>query len=363
MSSTTSNYSKEQETKCIARITELSKSMPEFCQKYLMHCATKTSSAYRTGLQYTYEIRIFISYIAEKNNVQPDQVTPAMLESLTTTDINTYITELTKYTGHYFPACDLESKKEPGSKRTGKHAAARARNLAAVRGLYKSLLDDKKITQNPAKAATTPSEGDKGVIVMTTDEINDMMRRIENVDLPGRSAMFSKDSCRRDKALITLLLYTGIRASECAGINLDDIGWTSNSLKIDRKGKEGKNQKVYFNDEVATLLHEYIDNERKPADNKEQALFIGRFGERLSPQSINKIVKKYANGISAQKITTHKLRSSYATQLYKETRDAMLVKDALGHKSLGVVQKYVATADENRQIAARKITYHTKEQE
>lgn len=81
----------------------------------------------------------------------------------------------------------------------------------------------------------------------------------------------------------------------------------------------------------------------------------------MSVRSAENIVRKYTDGVSVSKITPHKLRSTYATTLYENTSDAYLVKDALGHSTLGVVQKYINASDKNRKLASTLIDYSEKE--
>ena len=104
-------------------------------------------------------------------------------------------------------------------------------------------------------------------------------------------------------------------------------------------------------------LRDYIDNERVTPEYDPQALFVTRRRERMTVRSAENVVRKYTDGVSESHISPHKLRSTYATALYRATSDAYLVKDALGHKTLGVVQKNIAEDDANRRRASEKIGY------
>lgn len=359
-----SKYAESEKQKCFERIRNLCASLPSFCVSYINTISTRKETSFRTGMQYAYEISTFIDYVAVRNGVSPALVTARMLSSLLPLDIDEYISHLASYETPEDRAYNKERAdmvNERGrhvsvpEKHHHKSVSARARSLSAVRGLYQYLMKNQLVSQDPAKLAQAPVRMDKPVIALDPEEVHIMMENVENNELPGKSAAFSKASVLRDTALITLLLYTGIRASECAGLDIEDINWVNNSARVLRKG--GNYELVYFNDMVASNIRVYIDNERVPSNDEPDALFVSRFGTRLSPQSINNVIKKYGSTATYKHITTHKMRSSYATQLYKQTGDAMMVKDALGHTTLGVVQKYIAAADENRQEAAKTIDY------
>ena len=154
--------------------------------------------------------------------------------------------------------------------------------------------------------------------------------------------------------MLSLLLGTGMRISECIGIDLKDINLEETAVRIHRKG--GKEETVYFSDEVADALDSYME-ERKtaiPEAGHEQALFLSLQNKRMSVRSAELMVKKYAQIVTPLKhITPHKLRSTYGTNLYQETGDLYLVADVLGHSDVNTTKKHYAAIDENRRRAAR----------
>ena len=159
----------------------------------------------------------------------------------------------------------------------------------------------------------------------------------------------------RDVAILTLLLNTGIRVSEMVGIDLQDIDWNEKRIKIFRKGR--KEQYVYFNAPVEEALKDYIDYERKTSSEDLNALFISRKGQRISVRAVERLVKKYtASVVPMKRITPHKLRSTYATNLYNETGDIYLVADVLGHTSVDTTRKHYADmTDARRRMAAEHV--------
>ena len=116
---------------------------------------------------------------------------------------------------------------------------------------------------------------------------------------------------------------------------------------------------VYFGDEVADALENYIEADRKvitPLSGHEQALFLSTQRKRMGVQAVENMVKKYARQVTPnKKITPHKLRSTYGTSLYKETGDIYLVADVLGHKDVNTTKKHYAAIDEDRRRQAANI--------
>lgn len=157
--------------------------------------------------------------------------------------------------------------------------------------------------------------------------------------------------------MLTLLLGTGIRVSECVGLDIQDLDFETNGMKIHRKG--GAEVILYFGDEVREALLDYLDEREliTAKEGSEDALFLSMQRNRISVRAVENLVKKYSRTVTTLKnITPHKLRSTYGTQLYKETGDIYLVADVLGHKDVNTTRKhYAAIEDERRRRAAGKV--------
>lgn len=341
-------YTLQQKLKCNEDIARIKESIPDYAGAYIDSVAAKTDSSFRTGRAYAYELLLFFDYIRNvKNNPAP---TPEYLDSLKPMDIDAYMNRLGSY---------IQTDENGDKKIRSMSASSKARNLAAVRGLYKYLLKNRLVSNNPAALADTPKSKEKDVVYMNGSQVETVFEKLKNTDIGRKRKQFAKRNQLRDTAMITLMLYTGIRVSECVGIDLSDISFAERAVKVRRKG--GREQTVYFNDEVKDALRDYIDNERTTPEYDKDALFVTRRNERMSVRSAENIVRKYTDGVSVSKITPHKLRSTYATTLYENTSDAYLVKDALGHSTLGVVQKYINASDKNRKLASTLIDYNEKE--
>jgi site-specific recombinase XerD len=180
--------------------------------------------------------------------------------------------------------------------------------------------------------------------------------------LTERQKKYHEQTKTRDLAIMTLMLGTGIRVSECVGLDIDDLDFKNNGIKIHRKG--GAEVVVYFGDEVAEALLDYLE-ERETIDAAEghgNALFLSMQKKRIQVRSVENLVKKYSRLITTVKnITPHKLRSTYGTTLYQETGDIYLVADVLGHKDVNTTRRhYAAQADERRRMAGRVVQLREK---
>lgn len=163
-------------------------------------------------------------------------------------------------------------------------------------------------------------------------------------------------------AMLTLLLGTGIRVSECVGLNMSDVDFDNCSIRVVRKG--GNEAVVYFGNEVEDALRDYLEQRKEiiPLSGHEKALFLSMQNRRISVRAVENLVKKYASQVTTlKKITPHKLRSTYGTNLYKESGDIYLVASVLGHKDVNTTKRHYADMNEEAKRAARNMVKLRKE--
>ena len=141
------------------------------------------------------------------------------------------------------------------------------------------------------------------------------------------------------------------------GLDIDDIDFNINGFKVIRKG--GNQFILYFSNEVSEVLHKYIDERKKMKDvnPSEKALFLSLQKRRISTRAVQNLVKKYSSIVTPlKKISPHKLRSTYGTNLYRETQDIYVVAEVLGHKDINTTKKhYAAMSEDIRKDAANKV--------
>jgi len=333
------------------KLRELLKELPEFSAMYFRGIEPTTSS--RTRIAYAYDIRIFFIYIIEHNPIYKNKTMPeipiTILDELTPMDIEEYMEYLKYY---------VKDNKENINDERGI-----MRKLASLRSFYNYFFRNEMIKNNPAAIVKMPKLHNKEIVRLDVDEVSILLDEVEHGDkLTKAQQNFHNKTKNRDLALLTLLLGTGIRVSECVGLDLDDVDFKNSGIKIRRKG--GYEVIIYFGDEVEEALLTYIE-ERKhiiPVDGHENALFLSLQKKRINVRSVENLVKKYSKLVtSLKKITPHKLRSTYGTNLYRETGDIYLVADVLGHKDVNTTKKhYAAIEDERRRNARNKVTLREK---
>ena len=327
------------------RLREILKTMPPFVRDYFRAIEPKSSA--KTRISYAYDIRVFFHFLMENNPVYKDytmdQFTVKDLERIEPVDIEEYQEFLKVYTGS-------EDKQITNTEK------GLARKMSALRSFYAYFFKHQVIEKNPALLVDMPKLHDKAIIRLDTDEVAALLEYVEHGgdDLTGQRKVYFEKTRNRDLAILTLLLGTGIRVSECVGLDIQDVDFKNNGVKVTRKG--GNEMVVYFGEEVENALKMYLYTTRKSITalpGHENALFLSTQRKRMGVQAVENMVKKYARQITPnKKITPHKLRSTYGTALYKETGDIYLVADVLGHKDVNTTKKHYAAIDENRRRQA-----------
>ncbi len=327
------------------RLREILKTLPPFAKDFFR--AIEPSSSVRTRMNYAYDIRVFFRFLAENNPVFAhstfEQFTLHDLERLEPVDIEEYIEYLKVYRR------DDDEWMTNGEK-------GLARKLSALRSFYGYYYKRQLIFKNPMLLVEMPKMHEKAIVRLETDEVAMLLDYVESCgeELTGQAKVYYEKTKERDLAILTLLLGTGIRVSECVGLDIQDVDFKSGGIKVTRKG--GNEMIVYFGEEVSNALLGYMEGARKsvtPLPGHENALFLSTRRRRMGVQAVENMVKKYARSVTPnKKITPHKLRSTYGTSLYRETGDIYLVADVLGHKDVNTTKKHYAAIDENRRRQA-----------
>ncbi len=235
----------------------------------------------------------------------------------------------------------------------------KARKLSSVRAMFRYFYNKEYLPSDVSAKISMPKIRDKEIIKLESDEVEDILNVAENgsSSLTKHQEAYHEMTHLRDTALLTLFLGTGIRISECVGLNVNDIDFNINGFTITRKG--GARVILYFSDEVASALKAYLKEREanKSVPKDEQALFLSIQNKRLSVRAIQNIVQKYSRIVTPlKKISPHKLRSTYGTSLYRETGDIYVVAEVLGHRDVNTTKKhYAAMSDDIRRAAAKKV--------
>ena len=348
-----STYHEEQKKQETIRLREVQKELPTFLGEFFRSLAQTTAT--KTRLAYAYDLRIFFRYLYEEHRclggIEARGLALSDLEQITSEDIDCFMEYLSYYIrpDHVNPAESAELRNDEKGK---------SRKLAAIRSMYKYFYKKGKVSANPAAIVDTPKIHEKQIVRLEVNEMVDFLDAVETGDnLSGRQKAFHEHSKKRDLALVSLLLGTGMRVSECVGINRQDLDFQNDAVKILRKG--GDEVILYFGEEVREALLDYLVKRedavtKDPADD---ALFLSSQGRRIGVRTVQNLVKKYARGVTPKNISPHKLRSTFGTNLYEETGDIYLVADALGHVDVNTTRKHYAEIQDHRR---RTVASHIK---
>ena len=334
-----SKYYKEKEKQEKAKLHALQKEVPRFMKAYLTD--VELSREPRTAIAYTRDLLTFARFLQESNPLYRDtpvtDIPYECIESLTFADINEFQQYLSQNDGLY-------------QHNNGDEAIARA--MCAVRGFFHFEVSHDNLAKDPTiGAAKDKRKKTRPIERLSVPEARDLLDGIE-ASLSGtdRSRAFTVKTQLRDTAIVTLLLNTGIRISECVGLDIADLDLEHRSIRILRKG--GNEADIYFNQETADALRDYITIERPGyiRSDDEEALFLSGRKKRMAVRSMQEMLEKYGRAILGYtNLHPHLLRKTYGTALYEETSDIALVSDTLGHRSIETTRKhYSDVSDEHK---------------
>lgn len=299
---------------------------PEFLNDYLVHIKLVRLLSERTIQGYYEDIRLFLRFVRMNTHDLDDRIedidisgfTADELRKITVSDIYNFI----------FYVSDERHNNDK----------ARYRKISSLRSFFKYLEKVAHIIEkDPTKDLDVPVPKKSLPKFLS---LNESMRLLAASD--------SSDS-KRDYCIITLFLNCGMRLSELVGINIKDIDFYENRLKV--LGKGNKERMIYLNDACIDALNKYLiirrDNQKAKA---EPALFISNQNKRISKRRVQQIVENTltAAGLDGKGITTHKLRHTAATLIYQYgDADVLTLKELLGHASVATTEIYTHLSNDN----------------
>ena len=357
MEKRTGSYISSRDQKYLEKLKlEVLPFLPDFCNDFFVGIGMNTTVL--TRFNYATDLRTFFYYLTSSDGpfsgMSGNQIRLEDINKLKSRDIERYLAFLD---GYYSPLNNVYRHDSD---------SAKARKFCSVRALFRYLYINEMINQNVTLRVSMPKIREKAIIHLDNEEVSDIFDCLSVEDSFGdtRQNTYNQNNTKvRDTAIITLLLNTGIRVSECVGLNVDDINFKSRSFIVSRKG--GKQAILYFNDEVDKALSDYLIFREELIKNKHidpsnvVALFLSTQMKRISVRAVELVVKKYvAQTDCLKKITPHKLRSTYGTALYKETKDIYVVAEVLGHKDINTTKKhYAAISDDIIKSATDKVSF------
>lgn len=314
------------------KVNALLKTMPDFVKNYIRAIHNRTSP--RTRYEYLKDIQTFLSYAQDVSD--SDNITLDTLKSFSKINFEEYF----EYLEHY----EKNGREYTNSRNSIK------RKISALRKFFSYLFESEMIPSDEIRKVAMPKLHKKEIIRLETDEATDFINAVENgTNMTKKEQDYYNLQSTRDAAIIYLLLSSGLRVSECVELDLTDIDMNRSCVHIVRKG--GDEATVYFSDEAAVYINRYLEWRKsdKHIPDDETALFLSSRKSRLSVRSVQMLVKKYAKrSVPLKNITPHKLRATFATNLYNETGDIYLVAETLGHKDVTTTKNHYANLSDKR---------------
>lgn len=277
---------------------------------FLNHLRVEKSASSLTILSYRTDLNQFFNFLTEKYQIPKEDLNREVLNHKTVREY-------------------LAAMQDEGFSR-----ATMARKLASLRSYVKYLCRENILDGNPIAAVSTPKQEKKLPRFLYPQDVDALL---EAPDL-------SKPIGKRDRAILELLYCTGMRVSELAAMDLNDLEMDEDFTRV--KGKGNKQRLVPVGSKAKDSLKHYITCSRpylktKNHNNQENALFLNKYGTRLSVRSVRNILNKYVDQVAInQKVSPHTLRHSFATHMLNAGADLRSVQELLGHVKLSTTQIY-----------------------
>lgn len=340
------NYYLDRNRNNMRKLNEMLGDLPPFCSVFFIGIQDTTTPL--TRLNYAVDLKLFFNYLTTYETAFYNK----SIQSILLSDIDEIDAQLIERYMAYISYYD----KEDGTVYTNGERG-KLRKLSSLRAFFKYFFNKDMLHANVATKVRSPKLHEKPIVRLEEQETAELMYSCDTLTgFSEHQKKYNENFKTRDNAIISLFLTTGIRVSECVGLNVDDINFNLNSFRVTRKG--GNQVILYFGEETAEILRNYLHyRESLQLNKEEQALFISSQKKRMSVRSMEYLVKKYAKiATPLKKITPHKLRSTYGTNLYNETKDIYIVAEVLGHKDVNTTKKhYAAISEDVRKSVAGKV--------
>lgn len=291
---------------------------PLILKDFLHYMQTIKGKSKNTVKEYFYDLRLFLRFIkihnglVEKNtdidSIIISDVSEDLIKSITLSDLYSFMS---------FVSSERDNS-----------ASSRARKVASIKSFFNYLHTKTKILDyNPASELESPKILKRLPKYLNIDESKKLLNSIEG------------NNHERDYAIITLFLNCGMRLSELVGINMNRI--KNDTLTV--TGKGGKERTIYLNNACKKAIEAYQRVRPVEGVKDKNALFLSERKQRISNKTVQHIVKKYikASGLDPERYSTHKLRHTAATLMYKHGKvDIRALQEILGHESISTTEIY-----------------------
>ena len=305
---------------------------PSVLREFLGYLGTIKGKSPKTVSEYYLDLRTFFRYLKQSRGLVPPEtdfeeipISDITLEFIKTVDL----TQVFEYMNFL-------------SVERGNSAATRSRKVSSMKSFFKYLTDKTgKLDHNPVEQLEAPKKKKTLPKYLTLEQSIDLLSQVEG---PTKE---------RDYCMLVLFLNCGMRLSELVGLNCDDIHFKEKTAKI--TGKGDKERIVYLNEACLDAVERYLAVRPKDGVTDRRALFLSSRKRRISPKTVQYVVKKYLAQIDlgGRGYSVHKLRHTAATLMYQQGHvDIRVLKDILGHENLGTTEIYTHVSSEQMENAA-----------
>ena len=316
--------------------------LPRFLRGYFAYL--KGNVLPMTRLAYLHDVRFFFQYLIDETDLTEAETTDKIklsdLNNVKAVDVNLFIDYCRKYKV-------VEDKVVTYYTNDNKSLARKKSSVSVLfKYLYRDEMVDKNITDgfDPIRV---PKPGEREIKALQDDEVMIMLDAVTTGQgLTDKERTYWEKTKKRDKAILILFLTYGLRLSELQQLNVSSFQWGRGEFKIYRK--RGKESIMPLNNSVTAVVHDYIDNERRPdsevEDEHKDALFLSLQGKRMTERQIRELVKKYTsialNTTRKGGYSPHKLRATAATSLIGRGNSIFDVAALLDHEQVTTTQLY-----------------------
>ncbi len=319
--------------------------LPSFARSFINHLGLINKSP-NTQTAYAKELKLFFSFLCDSVAdfpSSPINITLSHMETIQHRDIEAYLS--------WARTCRSNGVR------------ALARKQAAIRSLYRYMLREDMISKDITTKLDQIQVSQKLPKALEPEQIADLADVLETgAGLTKGQKKYHTYTEKRDYAIVLIFIGTGLRLSELCSLNLQSTDFNKGCFEVIRKGNKETN--IFFNHEIAEALKDYIDNERPryATDNSNGALFLSIQGKRISKRAVQDLIKKYMGvlrnmGHNTEGFSAHKMRSTFATLLLRETDNLAIVQDALGHSDPRTTRIYAKVLDEQLRRVADLIKF------
>lgn len=306
--------------------------MPFIVQQYALYLRNIRGLSAHTVDEYCMDLRTFFRFIKRDRGLAGDENN---LEAISVNDVDLdLIRSITTLDIFEFMNFVADSRNNMSS--------TRQRKSSSLKSFFKYLtVHEKLLMENPTENLTPPKKKKSLPHFLSLEQSIELLNAVEGPDK------------ERDYCILVLFLNCGMRLSELVGINISDVLHNNSTIRI--LGKGNKERIVYLNQACLEAIESYLKVRPKDGVKDRNALFLSNRKTRISPKTVQFIVKKYLDkiGLSGPGYSVHKLRHTAATLMYRHGHvDIRVLQDILGHENLGTTEIYTHTSSTQMEDAA-----------